>query len=494
MSSIWKAKMSQTSLFLRYIILTLAAWIRLTAALDDIDYEARGTYFIAPNTTEYPQTYVFALNVVPETGDVYFHMSAYAAIQSNTTAFSWMGIGFGSQMKESLMLIAYPSSNGIDLTISPRIATGHSEPEFQEDIVIEKIFTDAYAPAANKVEHGIMIAHAVCRNCTNWRTGALDLESKRQPFIYALGADPGKSTPLESDDVAASLRRHSFYGHFEGDMTFATTTPEHARVPPPNDPGGSPSGVADTNFAYAFTSEAFDTHSDVNWAPVLHGVLMSLAFILVFPTGALLMRLLRRFGILYHAGVQLVGIAIVIIGFGAGVYISRQYIRSRNFGSGHQILGLLVFAALFVQAGLGLVQHRIFRRTKQETVMGIVHRFFGPTIIVLALVNGGLGLDFAGEIIVMGVYVDRMLTKALGNSHHTIAYGVVVAVVGVLFLSIVGIDRFYRRPKIKKYHPEQQVPGKSRSVNDEDHRAFLTMETPVSAYEMTWMKRDDGVR
>jgi hypothetical protein len=44
-----------------------------------------------------------------------------------------------------------------------------------------------------------------------------------------------------------------------------------------------------------------------------------------------------------------------------------------------------------------VVQHRVFRRTKQETIFGIVHRFFGPTIIVLALINGGLGLDLAGK-------------------------------------------------------------------------------------------------
>jgi hypothetical protein len=54
-----------------------------------------------------------------------------------------------------------------------------------------------------------------------------------------------------------------------------------------------------------------------------------------------------------------------------------------------------------VQAGLGLLQHRIFRWTKQETMFGIAHRFLGPTAIVLALVNGGLGLNLAGMLILM---------------------------------------------------------------------------------------------
>lgn len=301
-------------------------------------------------------------------------------------------------MKDTFMLIAYPSGNGTGLTISPRIGRGHYEPEFQPDIVVEKIFSDDYAPAANQVKHEIMIAHAVCRNCTKWATGALDLGNTKQQFIYALGADPGKGDALMSDDPAAGLRRHSFYGHFEGDMTYAISTKKHGRVPPPNDPGGGVSGVADTNFAFAFSTKAFDTHDDTEWVPVLHGVIMSLAFILIFPSGALLMSLLRRKGVLFHAGVQTFGLFLAIVGLGTGVYVSRQYNRSRGFATGHQALGSFIFAVLFVQAGLGLTQHRIFRRTKQETIFGIVHRFLGPAAIVLALVNGGLGLDLAGRL------------------------------------------------------------------------------------------------
>jgi hypothetical protein len=137
----------------------------------------------------------------------------------------------------------------------------------------------------------------------------------------------------------------------------------------------------------------------VDWVPILHGVVMSLAFILIFPSGALLMRLLRKMGFLVHVGVQTIGLLFAIIGLGTGIYISQQYNRSRHFGTSHQTLGLLVFVALLVQAALGAIQHRVFRRTKQETIFGIIHRFSGPTIIVLALINGGLGLDLAGKTI-----------------------------------------------------------------------------------------------
>jgi len=62
-------------------------------------------------------------------------------------------------------------------------------------------------------------------------------------------------------------------------------------------------------------------------------------------------------------------------------------------------------------------------------------------------------------------------------------------VVGVLFLAVLGIELFHRRPR--KYQPEQEWPG--RKTTDDDRRAFLTMDTPVSAYEMTWIKKDNGV-
>jgi hypothetical protein len=78
----------------------------------------------------------------------------------------------------------------------------------------------------------------------------------------------------------------------------------------------------------------------------------------------------------------------------------------------------------------------------------------------------------------------------LGNSHYSVPYGVVVAVVGVFFLVILGLERYCRRPK--KYRPEQEWPG--RKMNEDDRRAFLSMDTPVSAYELTWMSKDEAVK
>jgi hypothetical protein len=71
-----------------------------------------------------------------------------------------------------------------------------------------------------------------------------------------------------------------------------------------------------------------------------------------------------------------------------------------------------------------------------------------------------------------------------------VPYGIVVAVVAVLLMAILGLARFRRRPK--KYQPEQEWPG--RKTIDDAQRAFLAMDTPISAYEMTWLSKDSGVK
>lgn len=58
--------------------------------------------FKSPSTD---QSFIFALNVVEATGDLYFHLEAPAGQ-------AWAAVGIGSSMKDSLILAAYPSDNG----------------------------------------------------------------------------------------------------------------------------------------------------------------------------------------------------------------------------------------------------------------------------------------------------------------------------------------------------------------------------------------------
>lgn len=97
-----------------------AAWNASTAA----------TFVFTTPSTE--QRFIFALNAVEATGDLYFHLEV-------PEGQAWGAVGIGSQMKDALIFAAYASENGTGVTISPRIATRHAEPSYAKDIKLEQL-------------------------------------------------------------------------------------------------------------------------------------------------------------------------------------------------------------------------------------------------------------------------------------------------------------------------------------------------------------------
>lgn len=291
--------------------LILLLWTTATQAVFGIDYHAKAAYFNFG--IKGASQYVFALNAV-ENGDVYFHMSG-----PNTHC--WLGVGFGSEMSNSFMIIAYSAANGHNTTISTRIGTGHSEPVYTPDFEIVKVYNDTYAPNANTVveDSQVIIAHAMCRNCSRWATGFLDTKSTEQPMLFALGPNQ----EFKEDSPAAGLPRHSMYGTYTMDMTKATNyTGWYGRVPAPNIPDFI-FPPDDTAFASYATTPSDDVATMSNPLPTVHGVLMCFAFVIVFPAGAIIMAVLKQ--TLWHAAVQGLGFVFVFGAFGVGVKIAKQY-------------------------------------------------------------------------------------------------------------------------------------------------------------------------
>lgn len=71
--------------------------------------------------------------------------------------------------------------------------------------------------------------------------------------------------------------------------------------------------------------------------------------------------------------------------------------QSKHYNSYHQIIGFIVLAGLVVQLGLGLIHHAFYMKSKQPTPFGRIHFFLGPFIIIMGIINGGLGIHFAGK-------------------------------------------------------------------------------------------------
>lgn len=114
------------------------------------------------------------------------------------------------------------------------------------------------------------------------------------------------------------------------------------------------------------------------------------------------------------------------------------HIQSKHFNSAHQGIGLLIVAGLLIQLSLGLMHHAFYLKTNEPTVFGKIHFFLGPTVMILGLINAGIGFNFAER------------------SGLTLPYGIIAGVVSLIFFSILGCLQCYKQRR--KYRPESDGP------------------------------------
>ena len=173
--------------------------------------------------------YTFALNIPDDSADLYFHLSG-------PTSYSWLAVGTGNEMKDSLMIVVYSSADGksvspfaalvhdtrewcvlmeisnLDVTVSPRLSSSEQEPEYSSSLAVTLL-------DGTGIANNTMTVNGRCSNCTTWkigsRTGSLDLKSSSQPWIYGLGPTGGSARMLRSDSKSASIERHSKYGMWD---------------------------------------------------------------------------------------------------------------------------------------------------------------------------------------------------------------------------------------------------------------------------------------
>ncbi|KAL8660411.1 MAG: hypothetical protein Q9202_006576 [Teloschistes flavicans] len=154
-------------------------------------------------------------------------------------------------------------------------------------------------------------------------------------------------------------------------------------------------------------------------AEMVHGILMGIAFVIFFPGGAILIRLLHsRNAVWIHAATQLFAYALALSGFGLGVYIAVYPYRQINVY--HPIIGIVVIAFFALQPVLALVQHAFWKKEQRKTVWGVAHVWLGRVVLTLGMTNGGLGLMLSDN-----------------TTKGEIGYGVVAALVWLGWVGVV---------------------------------------------------------
>jgi hypothetical protein len=261
-----------------------------------------------------------------------------------------------------------------------------------------------------------MIANVRCNGCKNLNLKGSDL------WIAAWLS--GNS--MDSTSPSEAISQHDDHATFDVDLVKASMTSDSNPFLSANtNQGGSSSGGAVSETSSRGASST---------VKLAHGIIMSIVFIAGYPLGAVLMPMLGKW--IIHAGWQVVMLLLMWAGFGLG------YVYARDGGywgkQAHTRMGTAVCALITLQPILGYMHHRYFLSHGGRGIISHVHIWFGRALMIIGIVNGGLGLQLANS------------SKA-----YIIAYSVIAGLAAVLYLgaAIVG-ERRRSASRVKQISPQ----------------------------------------
>lgn len=310
----------------------------------------------------------YSINVPDKTaqsgsGSIYFQMNSTRQVQ-------WFALGQGTGMAGANIFVTYTSGNNV--TVSPRSGIAQVEPSYNKDARITIL-------NGSGVHDGVITANIRCDTCLKWNSGTENVNSSSSPWIWAVKF--GDS--LESTSVSETITRHDDQGVVSIDMKKATG-------------GSSENPFAQlAQVSVSSADPSFSSFSDmINQKQTAHAVLMILAFVVMFPCFALGLHLFpAKWTVNLHGPSQLFTLAVVIAGLGVGVSMARDLSLVHHY---HPIIGMVVVACLVVfQPAMGVLQHLFFRRTGGKGIFAYTHRWFGRLLIILGIINAGLGFKLA---------------------------------------------------------------------------------------------------
>lgn len=392
-------------------------------------------------------------------GPIFFQISAPSGTQ-------WAAFGQGSRMSGSNMFVVY-SADSTNVTLSPRLGTGHSMPQHDDSAQVTLLEGSGISG------DGAMVANVRCDNCDSWSGGSMSFTDSASSWIYASKSGDA----MDTDDVSASIQQHNEDATFSLDLTSGTggssSNPFVAQAAEPSesasasDSGASQtatetgpsatasatvsqtasatngvsnplasSGSDSTASGNSGTSASSQTGGD-NTATLLnaHGIIMSVLFLALFPMFALTLYLPTTKKVRYiHAPLQVLSTILLIIGMAMGIVLANRFGELDGY---HQIIGFIVVAMLVLfQPAMGLYQHLHYHRTGGRTIFGVMHRWLGRSMILLGIVNGGLGW--------------QMTRKESAYA----PYGIVAGIVFLIYISVL-VFAWYRSGQPKDIEDEK---------------------------------------
>ncbi|KIW32570.1 uncharacterized protein PV07_04100 [Cladophialophora immunda] len=410
-------------------------------------------------------SYALAVNVPSDTassgsGSLFLQISAPSGTQ-------WVGFGQGSGMAGANMLVVYAADSN-NVTVSPRLGTGHVQPQFNSDASVSLLEGSGIA------SDGSLVANIRCDTCLSWSGGSMSPTDSSSSWIFAYKS----GDPLDSTDTSANIKQHDSTGGFNLDLTqgvggsssnpfvaassdSSSSASASASAAPSEtasassgsgsqSTSGSPATATDSGTAtvssvvtptggvsnpIVSSNPSSSSATEVSDGPddtirTAHAVIMPLVFVVMFPLAALTLYLPYSNKVRHiHAPLQVLSLILMIVGLGLGVQLGKQV---DNLDGYHMVIGYILVAWMGVfQPTLGLLQHIHFRKYGSRSAYGQTHRWLGRAMILLGVVNGGLGFKTAG-----------MIGSDDVPTYSVVVYSVFAAVVFIVYLVVLFFPRY----------------------------------------------------
>lgn len=332
-------------------------------------------------------------------GPIFFQLKS-------TNELQWFAWGQGALMQGANIFIVYASSDGNNITVSPRLGVEHVMPLYNPKAQLSVLH-------GSGISNGVMTANIRCDSCITWPGGSEDLSSSSSPWVWA--AKYG--SPLNTNSLTASINIHDVEGIAAIDLQQATGGTSDNPFATSNNTNPSSSSSSSHSISTVSTGS-------VETLRKAHAIIMILVFVIFFPSFALMLHIIPYSKIVYvHASFQLFTLALAIAGFGIGISMARSLGFISMY---HPIIGMVTVPCLILfQPAMGFLQHRYFHKTGGKSVFAYLHRWFGRCFIILGVINAGLGFRLTG------------IGLSIAPIGAVVAYSVVAGIVGLGYALIV---------------------------------------------------------
>jgi Cytochrome domain of cellobiose dehydrogenase len=333
------------------------------------------------------------------------------------------------------MFVMYASGSD-NITLSPRLGKGEYQPRLNS--AAQTTLLEGTGISSN----GVMTANIRCDSCLNWDGGSMPPTNGNSNWMWSIK----KGSALNSRDVSADLRQHDAHDTFTFDLPAGTSSDsdnpfvqaaavtQSAGSSQPSSSGEGASGSS--RDSSSVPSGSGSNNDNIRTA---HGTIMAVVFLFLFPLGAMMVYLpISRKIVIAHAPFQVLSTCLLIVGVALGITLG---VRLDKYDRYHQIIGYIVVGSLLLfQPALGLIQHLRHRKWGKRTIFGHIHRWLGRGLILLGIINGGLGLRESGES-----------GSENAPKWAVIAYSIIAAVAGLVYIAVAaGVGVFHKRKENSK--------------------------------------------